>query len=162
VGLRRNRGRQGCPSVPRRQGWVRSVGPDHVQQHQRRQHAHRIRLDPPVLSIIGFGHNEFINSVPVATFKANVQTLITKATATGSVILQTQVPNGTPRTPDQELCNQALYELADSNDVALLDIGIRWGAKASNDPLMYADNTHPSNQGLADMAAAYYGAIPLG
>jgi lysophospholipase L1-like esterase len=118
----------------------------------------------PDLSVIAFGHNEYLQQIPIATFKANMQTLISRAKVKGSVILETQVPNQSPNnTIPQSAYDQALYELADSNDIALIDTSVRWGSYATaNTALLYSDGTHPANAGYLDKAAMYYDAIPFG
>ena len=117
-------------------------------------------LFPPNLSIIAFGENEFLTNVPVATYKTNMQTIITKAKNFGDVLLATATPNvSTTATPSQASYAAALYDLADTNDVALLDLNDRWQTFAASSTL-YADGvTHPNTAGYFDIAEAVYQAI---
>jgi lysophospholipase L1-like esterase len=119
---------------------------------------------PPDLTVIAFGHNEYIQHESVATFKTNVQAIITRAKSFGDVLLLTQVPNGTTSwTPSQDAYNDAVYDLADENGVALLDVADLWGPYAANNTsLMYDDPTHPSPEGYKAIASAIFDALPSG
>jgi lysophospholipase L1-like esterase len=116
-------------------------------------------LFPPDLSIIAFGVNEYLQHTPVATYKANVQTIITKAKTFGDVLLLTGVPNqSTTGVPSQGDLAAALYDLADTNDVPVLDIGDRMVSYAASAALMNPP-THPNTAGYWDIADAVYQAI---
>jgi hypothetical protein len=116
-------------------------------------------LFPPDLSIISFGMNEFLQHIPVATYKTNMQTIITKAKTFGDVLLGVPVPNDdTTGTPLQGAYAAALYDLADTNDVALLDLSDRMVSFAASAALMNWP-THPNATGYWDMAEATYQAI---
>jgi lysophospholipase L1-like esterase len=123
-------------------------------------------LAQPHLTNIWFGHNEYLG-VPSGTntsaFQTNMQTLITQAKLTGDVTLMTQVPNSNTSNPTaQSAYNQIVYGLADANDCAVIEIADRWGSYTAMPAAMYIDTTHPSNQGLDDIANAFLAAIPFG
>lgn len=104
--------------------------------------------------------NDAGQGTPVATFKANMQAAITAAVNAGSdVILVTGFPlNGTDLTP----YTAALYDLADSNDLPLLDMQARWGTWAQANALgLYNDNAHPLAPGYADAGRALYKGLDL-
>jgi len=116
-------------------------------------------LFPPDLSIISFGVNEFLQNIPVATYKTNIQTIITKAKTFGDVLLVSGVPNfATTSTPSQGAYAAALYDLADTNDVAVLDIYDRMVSYVASASLINSP-THPNTAGYWDMADATYQAI---
>ena len=116
---------------------------------------------PPDLSIIWFGHNEYLNSTSVATFTTNMQTLITSGQTSGDVLLVTSVANSdTSRNPSQALYDQAVYQLADKNNCAVLDLRDKWGDWATaNAAGLMGDVTHPDNAGYTDIGNAVYAAI---
>jgi len=116
----------------------------------------------PHVTFISLGHNDknVGAGVDVATFKASTQTLIDNFKQSGSsnVILVCQNPN---QTGDFSDYNKAKYELADSNNIPLIDIYHRWGesyATASATGFT-ADGAHPSPIGYADEATAFLSAI---
>jgi hypothetical protein len=58
----------------------------------------------------------------------DIQAMITPLVAVGDVLLMTPVPgSGVTSTAH----NQALYEVADTNDLPLLDLNDRWGSQAT-------------------------------
>ena len=113
----------------------------------------------PDLTIICLTINDWANAVSVSSWQTSMQTLITKAKATGDVILMSGVPSNITTTTqaNQQAFVTALKSLAASNGVPMLDIWTRWyGAGAgwsSNKALgwMY-DDLHPSATGYADIA----------
>jgi lysophospholipase L1-like esterase len=114
------------------------------------------------VTFISLGHNDknVGAGVDVATFKASTQTLIDNFKQAGSsnVILVCQNPNQSGNFADY---NQAKYELADSNNIPLIDIYHRWGesyATASATGFT-ADGAHPSPIGYGDEVAAFLSVI---
>jgi len=104
---------------------------------------------PASLSIICIGQNDCSLQVPVATYKANMQLMITRAKATSDCLLV--VWNNLDSTlviPWSQYVT-AMYELASKNNIALLDIDARWTGSEYND-----DNHHPNANGHNDMAKA--------
>ena len=113
-------------------------------------------LFPPDLSIISFGVNEYLTAVPVATYTTKMQTIIDRAKLTGDVLLATSVPNfSTTGVPSQAAYASALYDLADTNDVPLLDLYARMVSYAASASLINSP-THPNTAGYWDIAEATY------
>lgn len=98
-------------------------------------------------------------ATPAEVYKTQMQTAITAARANGaSVILMTAIPSS---GVDFTLYTKALYELADSNDLPLIDLQDRWQTyAASNASGLMADALHPTAAGYADIARALF--ITLG
>lgn len=104
--------------------------------------------------------NDAGNAIPVATFKANMQTAInTAVTASTDIVLVTGFPlNGTDLTP----YTKALYELADSNNLPLIDMQARWGSWTTANGLgLFTDNAHPTAAGYATAGRAIFTALGL-
>lgn len=100
------------------------------------------------LGLVMLETNDAGNAVPVATYKANLQAVITLGKNNGTdMVLVTGFPlNGTDVTP----YTAALYELADSNDVPLIDLQTLWGSWATaNGYGLFTDNAHPNASGYA-------------
>ena len=111
----------------------------------------------PALTIIVPGINDWGTSVSVATFTANIQTLITKAQLSGDVILCTPTPNNTNQTLQAQMI-AALYGSAQTNNCVLIDNWSRWAGLngyATYNPIGYYSNAiHPANIGYEDQAQA--------
>lgn len=104
--------------------------------------------------------NDAGQGTAVATFKANMQTAInTAVNATTDIVLVTGFPlNGTDLTP----YTQAIYELADTNNLPLIDMQARWGTWAAANTLgLYTDNAHPTAAGYANAGRAIFNALGL-
>lgn len=113
----------------------------------------------PDLIVLNLMANDVLQAVPVATFKTNMQAVITRAIGSGiAVLLVAGVPNG---GGTDTLHRIALYELADANNLPLLDLGDRWGSPATAiaQGVLGTGNVHPTAAGYADMGAAYANAI---
>jgi lysophospholipase L1-like esterase len=104
---------------------------------------------PASLSIICMGQNDYNHQIPVATYKANMQLMITKAKTKGDclLIVWNNLDN-TLKIPWSQYVN-AMYELASENKIALLDIDARWRGSEYN-----SDINHPNLEGHNDMAKA--------
>lgn len=95
-----------------------------------------------------------------ATFKANLQTAINTLKTNGTEIVLTT--GNVHQTTDFTVYTKALYELADSNDLTLIDTQARWGTWASANGLgQMTDASHPSPAGYWDLGRALYNATPL-
>lgn len=111
----------------------------------------------PILTMIEFQTNDYFNQVPIATFKNNIQTLITRAKLFGDVLL---IPCGVREELDTKTIKQteyiqALKELALSNNVVFMDIFSRWGGEfnyAKNEVNYIFDTVHPNDEGHQDIA----------
>jgi len=98
--------------------------------------------------------------VPAATYKTQMQTAINNLKVNGaSLILITANP---VQTGDFTDYTKALYELADTNNLPLVDIQDRWGSYTSaNARAIMGDNVHPSPAGNAELARAMLTALGL-
>jgi lysophospholipase L1-like esterase len=104
--------------------------------------------------------NDAGQATAVATFKANLQTAINTAKAASTdIVLVAGFPlNGT----DLTTYTAALYQLADSNDLPLIDMQARWGTWAAANALgQYSDNAHPTASGYADAGRAIFNSVDL-
>ncbi|UXM90962.1 right-handed parallel beta-helix repeat-containing protein [Paenarthrobacter sp. JL.01a] len=89
--------------------------------------------------------------VDPATYKTQMQTAITNLRVNGaSLILIAANP---VQTGDFTAYTKALYDLADTNDLPLIDLQDRWGSyTTANARGMMGDTVHPSPAGNADIA----------
>lgn len=128
------------------------------------------------LMIVALGINDWQNSRSVANFKAYVTTLVERQRsaganagggnhADGDVLLlwnpQPDVDTLVPGAdPTWQQYRDALYEVADTEDCALLDLGMRWGGFATGDAAGYfSDPIHPTDLGAADIASVVESAL---
>ena len=102
----------------------------------------------PTLTIIELGLNDAQTPVPIATYKTQMQNLITNALAQGDCLLlaPTMYSNDYPYRDVQR-------QLAIENNCAFIDIGSRWGGSM---PTLFkaSDGFHPNEIGDFDMASA--------
>lgn len=113
----------------------------------------------PDLSIIQFGANEYATQTPVATYKSNLQTIITRAKQTGDVMIVVTVPQTPGAAIPMASYTAALYQLAATNNVVVVDLYKRWTSFAVSNPLgLYANSVHPSFNGYQDIALALFDA----
>ena len=117
------------------------------------------------LTIINLGINDSrtTNNVPVATYKANIATLIEWGQEHGDVLLATFVPSATTFADPtlQASYWTALRELSESYNVGLVDLASRLGAADEQYALglINSDKVHPTNLGYADIAGAVAAAL---
>lgn len=114
-----------------------------------------------------FQTNDVVAATPVATYKSNIQSSITNMRNNGAdVVLVTAVPSdvsGTQGAATFPPYTTALYELADENDLPLIDLHDRLGTYARSNALgLMADPLHPTAAGYATVADAVATAIGLG
>ncbi|WP_322544406.1 hypothetical protein U2G91_15530 [Rhodococcoides fascians] len=114
----------------------------------------------PDLVTLGLMTNEALTSVPVATYKAAMQVLIDNFKTASDVILVAAPVSSLTLTPYRI----ALYELADSNDLPLVDNFNRWTsvAVANTYGLMFTDNVHLTTKGYAEIARSMFDAFGFG
>lgn len=118
-----------------------------------------VRLWAPQLTCIMLGINDAGSSVPVATYKANMQGIITQALTTGSVLLITPTPGLGINDSDYVT---ALYQLAETNNVPLIDLNDRFGSYAvANAAGLYGDGLHLSEAGNQALATTVAGVISV-
>jgi lysophospholipase L1-like esterase len=122
-------------------------------------------LMPPDVSVLAMGINDWLTQVALATYKAQVQAAITKALTTGACILEVPTPPGAaspPAIPWTSYVTQ-LYDLADTNDIPLIDMTHRWSDWTTSNaaPMAYygGDYLHPSGRGYWDITAAFRNVI---
>lgn len=108
----------------------------------------------PNLTVIHAGENEYLSSQVITTYNTDLATAITRAKATGDVLLVTSVPNQTT-TGSQASYDQMMWTVAEAQDVPVWDLAARWGTRAA-DTGIYYDSTHPNNAGYYDMAYGLY------
>ncbi|MDF9715852.1 SGNH/GDSL hydrolase family protein [Nocardioides sp. ChNu-99] len=130
-----------------------------------------LKAAAPDLVIAALEMNDWGNGpTPVATYKAGHRTLIQAARLTGDVLeIATNPAAGpfiSPVGTSIEPYDQALYELADEEDVALLHMRERWGTYTEALALGLMANEaagtpqyHPSDRGNWDYAKAVFEAL---
>lgn len=98
--------------------------------------------------------------VDAATYKTQMQTAITNLKVNGaSVVLIAANP---VQTGDFTAYTKALYDLADTNDLPLIDLQDRWGNyTTANARGMMGDTIHPSPAGNAEIARAIVTALAI-
>ncbi len=117
----------------------------------------------PDLTVIQLQINDAaIAATPVATYKANLQTLVTTCLAVGDVMLRTGYPSQVSYNANTPLANQKLYRdaiaaVALENDVTFDDVWTRMGSyeiqQAVLGGAMYADGLHPTGSVYASSAS---------
>lgn len=111
----------------------------------------------PDLTIINLGINDYRSGgsgITVAQYKANIQKIINKAKLSGDVILcvpNNINPNNNGPIPDTQF-HQALYELATTNDIPLINFAAVLGSyEESVANGTQRDNLHPNQAGYDAM-----------
>ncbi len=116
----------------------------------------------PDFTVIELTINDSNNGTPLATYTANMQTLITSAQLSGDVLLMAGPPSNTPQATDGTLDTfiAALSILASTNNSPLLSMKSRWTSYAVINPILpYNDNLHPTALGYWDMGLAVSEAV---
>jgi lysophospholipase L1-like esterase len=111
------------------------------------------------LMVFEFGTNDYNNNIAPATYKTNLQTLITAQLASGgdAALLIPPPCGATGKTYTIQQYATACYELADTNGLPVIDLLDRWGdyATANAAPVsLMSDQLHPNQAGHDDMANA--------
>lgn len=130
------------------QGWVDTSSPNSSLTF--------LTAMAPDFLIIKGGTSDEAASVPAATFKTNIQTIITALAGTTDIILETDNPTNSFSSTAQQAYAAALVELAVTNNLPLIDNYSRWGTYAiANGTLGFmSDTIHPNSAGYSDLAAA--------
>lgn len=119
----------------------------------------------PDLCIINVMTNEAYTGVSAATFKANLDGILSGyAAAAIPVLLVGEIPAGGTTVGgvamDLTAFRTALYELAVARDLPLIDLFERWGSfTAANGAGMMSDPFHPNAAGYGDYARAVAAAL---
>jgi len=113
---------------------------------------------------IGLLHNDFATGVSVATYKTNLSTIVDTYKTAGSDVFLTVTPRPNTSiipTVTWEQYAQAVYEVADSKDVPVIDVAHRFGsyASASAQGLMNGDGVHENPAGNAVWEALIFYAL---
>lgn len=111
----------------------------------------------PDVILIDLGINDWNSGVTTATYAINIQALINAWKATSDIILVTPDPGAITVMPlaTQQAFVSAMYQLAISNNLPLIDNFSRWGSyeRANVAPLsFYFNNQHPDALGYSDFA----------
>lgn len=86
------------------------------------------RLRVPALTIVAMGGNDATTAVPLATFKANLEGIIALNTYSNSGTLLVVMPHAnTVDLATYRTYVSAMYDVADSEGVNLVDMSHRWG-----------------------------------
>jgi len=134
-------------------------------------------LDADLL-IIALGINDWNMRRSVAELKADLGTLIARQTAQGvnagggtlaagdaMLVWYPQpdvsaLPGGTSDGPTWDEYREAFYDVADTHNIPLLDMGERWKDFELADAMgLFGDAIHPSDVGEADLAPAVRRAV---
>lgn len=135
---------------------INSVGPN-------RSPINAAYLMTPVAVVINLGINDSTTAlIPVATFQANLQTLIDKYKVDSDVILMVPFPSDLTTYTTQLDYYAAIRAMAAAQGLPLIDLPAIMGAYASaNTRGLYSDNRHPSPGGQAYVASAVSEAFRL-
>lgn len=112
------------------------------------------------LIIINLGINDYTPSygpTSVATYKANISTLIDEQKSSSDILLIAPIPSDAARQAldVQAQYIQALYEVATEKGIPLVDMVQRWGSYADSSFYYYpTDIVHGNDLGYADEAQA--------
>lgn len=115
----------------------------------------------PKAIFINLGINDARFGVSAATYKSNMQTLITACVAIADTILVVPVPSDTAITAGatQAAYVTAILEIGVTNNIPVLNLAERYvNYSTANAAGFMADQLHPSGDGYGDTAAAH---LPL-
>ena len=114
----------------------------------------------PDLTIIALGTNDYGGQTAVATFQANLTSLVTNALTTGSCLLVAEPSQSSALTIPQSDYVAAIKAVGAANGVPVLDLTDRWGTYTqANAAGFMQDGTHPNATGSYDLASAVFAAI---
>lgn len=119
----------------------------------------------PDLTILSGGINDWVLGTSVANYTAALQDMITAGLVSGDVVLMTDNPTktsggGSATLAAQQALVNAMYGLAATNNIVLIDLWSRWAGYTSANGLGFVfndsagNNYHPNNLGYADVAKA--------
>jgi lysophospholipase L1-like esterase len=115
----------------------------------------------PDLIILKIGINDWLTGVPVVTYIANVQAIVTAAKTAGISIIIICPPPARPGVSyaTQQTYVNALYTMAISNNVSFIDDFDRFGANEATYNSFYWDGLHFNGAGDADEASELVGPL---
>ncbi|WP_343609383.1 SGNH/GDSL hydrolase family protein [Novosphingobium sp.] len=110
----------------------------------------------PVAAFVNLGINDWSLGVPVATFRANMQAIITGLQPNTDVILGIPFPSNLASYPTQGQYVQVIRDLALANNLPLIDFARLFVSWEVGNPLgRYIDNRHPTPQRGYGMTAKF-------
>lgn len=119
--------------------------------------ANAIPAVAPALTVIDCTINDWLNATPIADYTVAMQALITKAKASGDVVLMIGPPTGgTVNAAQVAGITGANYGLASQNNLPVFDVPARWGSYAAANARGFygaGEVVHPSALGYGDIAS---------
>ena len=115
-------------------------------------------ITAPDLVIVSLGANDCKTSVPLATYKASMQTVITRlkalAPSASYVMLIEHAISSVPSLASWQTFVDAQYELAASNSMQVVDLFQAFGLQAppTAPGMIHTDNAHPTDAGYQFIA----------
>lgn len=111
----------------------------------------------PKLTVVCLTINDIGNATPLATYSANLQTILTRAKSVGDAIVVIGVPSGTTQFANAGASYiEACKAVASASGVPVLDLVRRWGGySAANSAGLMADALHPTAVGYSEISAAF-------
>lgn len=118
----------------------------------------------PDLTVLILGANDVTTGISVAAFEANMAALIASYKALGDTVIGVPIPRGNAESDSLfPPYVEAIYRLAEAQDVPLIDLSARWGTAAQATTLgMMSDTLHGSATGYGDIAGAVFSGLGLG
>lgn len=120
-----------------------------------------VRAWGPDLAIIALMTNDANQGTFVApeSYAANLRAMVEDLADICDVVLEVQIP-GDPAWVDLTPYQQAVYDIAESAQIPVLDLHRRWGSFAAADAAgVMSDAFHPNAIGAADIAAAEFDVV---
>jgi lysophospholipase L1-like esterase len=130
------------------------------------------------LLVMGLGINDWQGQSALANVKFRIETMIDRqraatnpmtgvVPANGDIVLLFKpqpdlvtLGGGNYTNPSWHAYRDLFYQIADSKDVALIDLGSRWKDYSTGNTYgMWGDTIHPNDLGSGDIAAAVYRAL---
>lgn len=143
-------------------GWSGAVASQFVVTTNAWDSKNQITDLAPDLTIIDITINDAIAATSIATYKANLQSLVTACLLSGDVIMSTGIPSiiSSQSLATQQTFIDAAAEVAATNNIMFVDIWRRFESYEISQPVgFYADTLHPSGTGYADWASALFNVI---
>lgn len=138
-------------------GWVGGLASNIADMSSPWASGQAIPIVAPDLSIIDCSINDWNAPTTAAAYRYYMQQAITQARVSGDVILMSGAPSNTAAASNGKMAEivGVLYDLAQTNDIPLIDIVSRWVSWGVSNPLGFygaGEIVHPSGSGYADIA----------
>ena len=140
-------------------GWYGGTSVDQTSGSNPWSPVNFISFMTPILTLIEVGVNDMVSAVPLATTQTNMQTMITAAKLTGSVVILscTPIATGTISQATQDAMYAMQTALATTNNVPFFDIIALFGgsnaAAIANGYMSVGSGSHPIQAGYAAIAS---------